>query len=223
MHRHYRLFREHVSSCDDPDTDMEIEIILLIDHDYDTDNLIRLKDTTTDQELFNSYSDFTSILSNRGRGISNGDKPSSFDAANTIFFDLCVPRNHTYLVTILDRKRNGFSNGLARIFRDRQLYALVDGNFGEAVILEINENTDLSLPLIITSDDLERATAAPIPPATVPRPGTVNHQEEPVSSSPTTGVASPPSATETTTDTSRGTTSTLIFGPSVVLAMLLYA
>lgn len=173
MHRHWLLFREFVSTCENPDTEMEIEVVLLLDHDHGTDNLIRVRDLITDEELFNSYADYTSILSNRR------DPDDIHQDASTIFFDLCVPRNHTYIMSITDRKSDGFTNGMAQIYRDRTLYARVEGDFGDAVVIEIHDGPSDGLPLIISPPGV----VDPVPsPVTSPSGGAASAAEDPASS-----------------------------------------
>ena len=154
MHRHWLLFREFVSTCENPEVEMEIEVLLLIDNDYETDNLIRLQDLTTGDELFNSYDDFYSIISNRRNPDDEHNK------VITIFFDLCVPKNHTYMISITDRQSDGFTNGLARVYRDRALFARVEGDFGDSVVIEIQEGSFPWLPLIISPD--KKGSASPV-------------------------------------------------------------
>jgi hypothetical protein len=179
MHLHWQLFREHVSTCDNPEDEVELEIIILVDDDFQAENMIRLRDSSTGQAIFNSYRDFSSILSNRHDG-------------KTIFFDLCLPRNGTYFLGILDRQQNGFSNGVVQVYRDRLLYARVEGNFGDAAVIEIMPNAQ-NLPWFFSSDEeLEppRATQQPQPPPQQPSivppspPTSSPHSPDPVEEDP---------------------------------------
>jgi hypothetical protein len=122
MFRHWTLFREHVTSCDDVN-EMEIEVVIELDEFYIEDNVITL---VNDQEqvLFNSIENHLIAF-------------SIFDTQETLFMDVCVPRDRTYELRITDDNRDGFVDGSIEVFVDRILIARVEGNFGPGVIVPI--------------------------------------------------------------------------------------
>jgi hypothetical protein len=122
MFRHWTLFREHVTSCDDVN-EMEIEIVIELDQFYIEENVITL---VNDQEqvLFNSIENHRIAF-------------SIFDTQETLFMDVCVPRDRTYELRITDGNNDGFVDGSIKVFVDRVLIARVEGNFGSGVVVPI--------------------------------------------------------------------------------------
>ena len=121
MWKHWILFRDQVTSCEDPD-DMEIEVSFVFDESYEADNKFRLTNKDGDV-IFDSVRDhWVAYLVAK---------------EESLYIDVCVPRNTDYELQILDRGRNGFSNGNILVFTDRAVTQRVQGNFGDKVRLKI--------------------------------------------------------------------------------------
>eukprot|EP00977_Amphora_coffeiformis_P009521 scaffold2193_cov171-Amphora_coffeaeformis.AAC.27 len=121
MWKHWNLFRDQVTTCEDPD-DMEIEVSFVFDQSYEAENKFRL----TNSE---GYVIFDSV---RDHWVAY-----MLAREESLYIDICVPRNTDYELQILDRGRNGFRNGKILIFTDRAVTQRVSGNFGDAVTLKI--------------------------------------------------------------------------------------
>ena len=121
MYRHWLLFRDLVNTCEDPN-DMQIEVMVDLDIDYGEDTIILLEDARGGV-LFNNIED--QLLA-----------AFIFDQ-EAFLFDLCVPRNGNYLLSIGDRSSNGFVDGSVEIYVDRSLLLNVTGDFGRVVTVPI--------------------------------------------------------------------------------------
>ena len=101
MHTHWKLFREKVTTCDNPDTEMEIELAILIDDNFLTQNEMALFNLSRNQTLYNSFTDQHFVL--------------VFGDGN-ILVDRCVPRSDEYVFSVTDLEGNGFGNGKVEIY-----------------------------------------------------------------------------------------------------------
>lgn len=123
MYRHWLLFRDHVTLCEDP-ADFEIEVVVAMDTSYIFDNRIFLATSDTETILFDSLEDhFVAAF--------------IFDTEN-LLFDLCLPRDQSYLLVIRDEAGDGFADGTVEIYIDRVLVSRVSGNFGDLQVIEIS-------------------------------------------------------------------------------------
>lgn len=121
MWKHWILFRDQVTSCEDPD-DMEIEMTFAFDNSYGSENRIILRNKNG-RVVFDSLKDhWVAYLVARER---------------SLYMDVCAPRDMDYELQIFDRGGDGFRNGNILLFTDRIESQRVEGDFGAEVTLQI--------------------------------------------------------------------------------------
>ena len=169
MYRHWRLFRDAVSSCQDPVQEAEIELLFSIDERYTEDGVVILLSTQDGEELFNSYSDHSVYY-------------NEYPDMSIMQVDLCVVRNEEYLLEVRDSLAgNGFTDGVLRIYLDGVLNDTVQGNFTTPFNLTIQFPRRTYAPS--RSPSLSPSTTPTItPPSAMPSstPTTMPNSESPV-------------------------------------------
>ena len=172
MYRHWLLFRDEVTVCEDVN-DMELEVYIELDASYTTENRILLASFDGEEIYFDSLVDHAVA--------------AIIFETESVLVDLCVPRDQRYILAIQDRGGDGFVDGRVNIYVDRVLAGRVTGNFGELETIEI----DASDAQGITVDPSEgQGIAIPTPsgsPTNGPIPAeTLNPTSNPTTSPPST-------------------------------------
>lgn len=157
MYRHWLLFRDLVNTCEDPG-DMQIEVVVEKDISYVEDTLILLEDERG-EVLFNSVAD--QLVA------------GAIFEQEAFLFDLCVPREESYVLSVLDRSRNGFQDGSVEVYVDRGLVANVTGDFG------------LGVTVTIEARDVPTPTSPAVPPTGTPTNAPTSAPTEPPTRAPT--------------------------------------
>lgn len=146
MYRHWLLFRDHVTVCEDP-TNMELEVVVELDVSYTTENRIIL--ATVDGDIL-----FDSLVDHAVAALIFGTE--------TFLIDLCVPRDQRYVLSIEDIGGNGFLDGSVEVYVDRVLAGRVTGNFGDLETIEIDASNAQGITVETPSPNRSRApTSSP--------------------------------------------------------------
>lgn len=121
MYKHWLLFRDEVSSCENP-YDMEIEVIFIFDAFHGNQNTFRLLSEDGDILLDSVEDHWVAYMVER---------------EESLYVDLCLPRSMEYRLIVWDSGGNGFVDGSIEIFTDRVISQHVRGNFGERMVVDI--------------------------------------------------------------------------------------
>ena len=160
MCKEWLLFRDEVSSCEDTFTHGELEVLFAIDQKYLAD-VVSIGLYTQDEMIWDSFTDhFFSY--------------SLFQDVNTMEVDLCLRRDETYRLVVLDLAGgDGFTNGRMDISIDGVAQPPIQGNFGAGteITIEFGNAPGPSPTPRPTSTPTKAPTKAPTPqPTTEPTP-----------------------------------------------------
>ena len=172
MYRHWLLFRDHITLCEDA-SDFELEIIFELDASYTSENRFILATADGQNILFDSLEDHAVAA-------------LIFDV-ETLLVDLCLPRDQSYVLAVRDEGGDGFVDGTVEVYFDRVLVGRVSGNFGDLQVVEIDaEGITVETP--VPSEPTPSPTLAP----------TQKQTEQPTLSPTSTPSTEPTSAKPTT-------------------------
>lgn len=147
MYSHWKLFREHVTSCSDPEKEMEVELVIRIDDNYIMENRIILFNQERER-IYDSQND--NIL---------------FYGDGNLLIDYCLPRDEFYVISVFDGESDGFAqDGKVEIFIDRELVGTIEGDFGESVLFRIEDGNSGEFSITpAPTPPLEASESTPTP------------------------------------------------------------